>query len=122
VGLVVQDKPFAAKVKKSISRDMLPQNSWVIAKNKYPIGLGVPNAILGELSRLLPLIDPWPLRYAGSYELKENKVPLVPGHKDFYENYEYVGSFPDVPTERSGKVFGTVTLKTLFGGIVKPFL
>ena len=122
VGLVVQDKPFAAKVKKSISRDMLPQNSWVIAKNKYPIGLGVPNAILGELSRLLPLIDPWPLRYAGSYELKENKVPLVPGHKDFYENYEYVGSFPDVPTARIGKVIGTVTLKTLFGGIVKPFL
>ncbi len=122
VGLVVQDKSFATKVKKSISRDMLPQNSWIIAKNKYPIGLGIPNAILGELSRLLPLIDPWPLRYAGSYELKENKVPLVPGHKDFYENYEYVGNFPDVPPERIGKVIGTVTLKTLIGGIVKPLL
>ncbi len=120
-GLVVEDIRFAALVKKSIARDMRPQNSWVIAKNKYPIGLGVPNAILGELSRLLPLIDPWPLRYAGSYNLKENKAPIDPGHENFYDHYEYVGSFPDVPEERGGKVIGTVTTKTLFG-IVKPLL
>ncbi len=121
VGLVIQDKQFAAMVKKSIARDMLPQNSWVIAKNKYPMGLGVPNAILGELSRLLPFVDPWPLRYAGSYNLKENRAPLDPGHENFYEYYEYVGNFPDVSAERSGKVIGTVTTKTLFG-IVKPLL
>jgi phosphatidylserine/phosphatidylglycerophosphate/cardiolipin synthase-like enzyme len=120
-GLVVQDKQFAALVKKSIARDMLPQNSWVIARNKYPIGLGIPNAVLGKLSRLLPLIDPWPVRYAGSYNLKENKVPVDPGHESFYDHYEYVGSFPDVPVERGGKVIGTVTTKTLFG-FVKPLL
>lgn len=121
VGLVIEDKQFAAMVKKSIKKDMLPQNSWVIAKNKYPIGLGVPNAILGALSRLLPIVDPWPLRYAGSYNLKENKIPLDPGHENFYEHYEYVGNFPDVPIERGGKVIGTVTTKTLFG-FVKPLL
>jgi cardiolipin synthase C len=122
VGLVVQDKQFAAIVKKSIIKDMLPQNSWVIAKNKYPIGLGTPNAIIAELSRLLPLLDPWPLRYSGSYNLKETKAPLDPDHEEFYDHYEYVGNFPDVPTERSGKVIGTVTTKTLFGGIIKPLL
>ncbi len=120
-GVVVQDKQFAKLVKKSIARDMLPQNSWVIAKNEFPIGLGVPNAIFGELSRLLPLIDPWPLRYAGSYNLKENKSPLEPDHENFYDHYEYVGSFPDVPEERVGKVLGTVITKSLFG-IVKPLL
>jgi phosphatidylserine/phosphatidylglycerophosphate/cardiolipin synthase-like enzyme len=120
-GLVIQDKQFAAIVKKSIARDMLPQNSWVIAENQYPLGLGIPNAILEELSRLIPLIDPWPLRYAGSYNLKKNKAPLDPGHKNFYDHYEYVGSFPDVPAERSEKILGAVTTKTLFG-IVKPLL
>lgn len=120
-GLIVQDKQFAKLAKKSIARDMLPQNSWVIAKNEFPIGLGVPNAIFGELSRLLPLIDPWPLRYAGSYNLKENKSPLEPDHENFYDHYEYVGNFPDVPEERIGKVFGTVITKSLFG-IVKPLL
>ena len=121
VGLVVKDRAFAAIVKTSIAKDMLPQNSWVIARNKYPLGLGVPNTILAELSRLLPLVDPWPLRYAGSYELKEDKRPLDPDHANFYENYQYVGSFPDVPADRTGKVFGTVTTKTLLG-FVKPLL
>ena len=120
-GLVVQDKPFAALVKKSIMKDMLPQNSWVIAKNKYPLGLGIPNAVLEELSRLIPFIDPWPLRYAGSYNLRKNKAPLEIGHKDFYEHYRWEGSFPNVPAERSGKILGAVTTKT-FLGIIKPLL
>ncbi|MCI5138546.1 MAG: phospholipase D family protein, partial [Candidatus Electrothrix sp. AR1] len=120
-GLVVQDRRFATLVKRSIKKDMLPQNSWVIAQNKYPLGLGTPNAILEELSRLIPFIDPWPLRYAGSYNLKKSKAPLDIGHKDFYEHYEYVGSFPDVPPERSGKILGAVTTKTLLG-IIKPLL
>ncbi len=120
-GLVVQDKRFAALAKKSIMQDMLPQNSWVVAKSKYPLGLGTPNAILEGLSRLIPFIDPWPLRYAGLYNLKKNKAPLDPGHKDFYENYKWVGSFPDVPEERSGKILGAVTTKT-FLGIIKPLL
>ncbi|MCI5222208.1 MAG: phospholipase D family protein [Candidatus Electrothrix sp. AR4] len=120
-GLVVQDKRFAALAKKSIMQDMLPQNSWVIAKNKYPLGLGIPNAIIEELSRLIPFLDPWPLRYAGSYNLKKNKLPLDPDHKKFYENYKWVGSFPDVPDERSGKILGAITTKT-FLGIIKPLL
>lgn len=121
VGLVIQDKAFAANLKRSIARDMAPQNSWVIAKTQYPIGLGVPNAILAGLSEMIPLIDPWPLRYAGSYELKKNKFPVDPGTDTFYDNYDYVGNFPDVPLDRSGKVIGTLITKTLFG-FVKPLL
>jgi phosphatidylserine/phosphatidylglycerophosphate/cardiolipin synthase-like enzyme len=120
-GLVVQDKRFAALVKKNIMKDMLPQNSWVIAKNKYPLGLDVPNAILEGLSRLIPFVDPWPLRYAGSYNLRKNKAPLEIGHKDFYEHYRWEGSFPNVPAERSGKILGAVTTKT-FLGVIKPLL
>lgn len=121
VGMIVRDKTFAALVKKSIRKDMAPQNSWVIAKNKYPIGLEFPNAILSELSQLLPIIDPWPLRYAGSYELKKNGIPMDPDHDDFYTHYHYAGNFPDVPLNRSEKVIGTLITKTLFG-FVKPLL
>ncbi|MBU1171619.1 MAG: phospholipase D family protein [Proteobacteria bacterium] len=121
VGLVVRDKGFAALVKNSIAKDMAPQNSWVIARNKYPLGLGAPNTILSDLSRILPLVDPWPLRYAGSYELNDNKTPLESDHDDFYDHYHYVGNFPDIPLDRSGKVIGTLITKTLFG-FVKPLL
>lgn len=83
VGLVVRDRAFAALVKASIQQDMLPQNSWVIAKNRYPLGLDIPNALLGEFSRLIPLVDPWPLRYAGSYNLKKDKAPWILGRGIF---------------------------------------
>ncbi|MCI5150633.1 MAG: phospholipase, partial [Candidatus Electrothrix sp. MAN1_4] len=120
-GLVIQDRHFAALLKDGIQKDMLPQNSWVVAENWYPLGLGGPNAILEELSRVIPFVDPWPLRYAGLYDLKKNKTPLDPGDDQFYEHYEYVGSFPDVPVERSDKILGAITTKTLLG-IVKPLL
>lgn len=121
VGLVVRDSHFAKIVQESIVLGMAPENSWVIAKNKYPVGLETPNAMLGELSRLLPFVDPWPLRYAGSYELRENSLPLDPGDDQFYEHYDFVGNFPDVPPDRAGKVLGTLTTKTFFG-VVKPLL
>jgi phosphatidylserine/phosphatidylglycerophosphate/cardiolipin synthase-like enzyme len=120
-GLVIQDRHFAALLKESIQKDMLPQNSWVVAENQYPLGLGGPNAFLEELSRVLPFVDPWPLRYASLYNLKKNKTPLDPGDERFYDHYEYVGSFPDVPAEQSAKILGAVTTKTLLG-IVKPLL
>ncbi len=121
VGMVIQDRQFAAIVKKSIARDMHPRNSWVIAKNRYPVGLGTPNAILEKMSHLLPWVDPWPLRYAGSYDLKKDGISLDPDHENFYSNYKYVGNFPDVPEERSGKVLGTMITKTLFG-FIRPLL
>jgi phosphatidylserine/phosphatidylglycerophosphate/cardiolipin synthase-like enzyme len=121
VGLVVRDRAFAAIVKKSIVKDMAPQNAWVVARNPYPAVLGDVNAVLEEFSRLLPLVDPWPVRYAGLYELKKGQMPADPDDAGFYERYRAVGSFPHVAAERGGKILGVWTTKTLFSA-VQPLL
>jgi phosphatidylserine/phosphatidylglycerophosphate/cardiolipin synthase-like enzyme len=121
VGLVVRDRGFAAAVKESIKRDMEPQNAWVIARNRYPLKLGGTNAILEELSRLFPIVDPWPVRYAGSYELMDDAEPVDPDHPDFYEHYRNVGNFPHVAEDRGDKILGAWTVKTFFG-TAKPLL
>jgi len=114
VGLIVRDRSFAALVKRSIMRDMEPRNAWVVAKNPFPAVVGELNAVLEELSRLLPLVDPWPVRSASLYELKEGRVPVDPGDRAFYECYRAVGSFPHVTAGRGDKIIGVWTMKTLF--------
>jgi len=96
VGVVIRDKRLAFMLKENIKRDMEPQNSWVIAEKKMLLGLNYPNAILERLSELIPLIDPWPFRYAASFELIEGKDPVDITDVNFYENYRDVGSFPQV--------------------------
>jgi phosphatidylserine/phosphatidylglycerophosphate/cardiolipin synthase-like enzyme len=121
VGLVVQDKKFAKRLKDNIKKDMEPQNSWVIGKNKIPLGLTKPNVIVGELSSFIPLVDPWPIRYATSFELIEGKQVVELDHKDFYDNYRDVGSFPQVNEMGSNKAIGASTVKGFFS-FVKPLL
>ena len=121
VGLVIEDKKFAQLLKKDIIRDMEPQNSWVIAKKKIPLGLTEPNSVMVKLSELLPVVDPWPFRYASSFELLDGMAPLPPGHKNFYEHYRDVGSFPQINEDDGGKVVGAEVVKT-FLSFVKPLL
>jgi len=121
VGVVIRDRFFAKKLKDNIKKDMEPQNSWVIGKRKIPLGLGTPNAIFEELSFLLPLLDPWPFRYATSFELIEGKQFVEPSHNEFYDNYMDVGSFPQVSESSGSKAIGVWTVKG-FLGFVKPLL
>jgi phosphatidylserine/phosphatidylglycerophosphate/cardiolipin synthase-like enzyme len=121
VGLVVRDRDFAALLKRSVLRDMEPRNAWVVAKNPYPAVVGGLNAVLEELSRALPLVDPWPVRSASLFELKEGLEPVDPAHGEFHERYRAVGSFPQVTAERSDKLIGVWTTKTLFSA-VQPLL
>jgi phosphatidylserine/phosphatidylglycerophosphate/cardiolipin synthase-like enzyme len=121
VGLVVQDRRFAKRLKDNIKKDMEPQNSWIIGKKKIPLGLTMPNAVVGEFSSLIPLMDPWPIRYATSFELIEGKQFVELGHKDFYDNYRDVGSFPQVNEMGGNKAIGASTVKG-FLSFVKPLL
>jgi phosphatidylserine/phosphatidylglycerophosphate/cardiolipin synthase-like enzyme len=120
VGVVVKDKRFAELLKSSIKQDILPQNSWVVAKREFPLGMGETNAAMGRISGLLP-IDLWPIRFASSFQLKEGKEPVDPGHTDFYDNYDDVGGFPQVSRERYDKIFGAWFVKT-FMGFATPLL
>lgn len=121
VGLIIRDRQLARSLTKNISIDMQPGNAWVIAKSDYPAVIEETNAILEVFSRMLPIVDPWPLRYAGSYELKQDHQAVEPGHPDFYRNYRSAGSFPQVGIQRLDKIMGTWMLKT-FGGFTKPLL
>ena len=121
VGVVIHDRIFAKRLKDNIKKDMEPQNSWVIGKKKIPLGLETPNAVFEELSSLLPIVDPWPFRYATSFELIEGKQFVDIDHKNFYDNYRDVGSFPQVSERGGSKAIGAWMTKEFFS-FVKPLL
>jgi phosphatidylserine/phosphatidylglycerophosphate/cardiolipin synthase-like enzyme len=120
-GIVIRDKKLAGLLKKSIIKDMAPQNSWIIAKKKMPLGLNHPNAFFVTLSDRFPFLDPWPFRNTASFELIEGKTPVDVTHKDFYNSYRDVGSFPQTDEHSGDKVLGAVGTKT-FLSFVKPLL
>lgn len=121
VGIVIRDKDLARELKADINRDMAPHNSWIIAKKKLPLGMSEVNALVAKISDILPIVDPWPLRYASSYELIEGKEPVDVSHADFYENYRDVGNFPQMNAVLSGKELGARGTKA-FLSFVKPLL
>ena len=120
-GLVIRDRQFAQQLRANIEIDMHPRNAWVIARNKMPLGLSHPNALLAKLSHLIPLVDIWPFRYSTSYELIEGKQAVGVNHPDFFENFRDVGSFPNINEENAGKEIGARGTKA-FLGFVKPLL
>jgi len=120
-GLVIRDAGFARRLKQVIAKDMAPQNAWVTAPKKRFIGVDETNAILVELSNLIPLVDPWPFRYTASFELKEGASAVEIGHPDFYDNYRDVGSFPQAGIQAPGKMIGAFSTKSFFS-FVKPLL
>ena len=121
VGVVIRDRVFAKRLKDNIKKDIEPQNLWVIGKRQIPLGVGAPNAVFEELSSLLPILDPWPFRYATSFELTEGKQFVELDHKDFYDNYRDVGSFPQVNEKSGSKALDAWMVKGIFS-FVKPLL
>ncbi len=109
--VVVHDTQFAAALRASIQRDMIPANAWTIAPQEKPPVLSGLNYSLGKLSEKLPIFDIWPFPYASSFELREGCNPLPPGDPRFYECYEDVGAFPEVD----------LPLKTVYTRILTAF-
>jgi phosphatidylserine/phosphatidylglycerophosphate/cardiolipin synthase-like enzyme len=120
-GLFIVDKSFAMHLQGLIQKDMAARNSWVVAKKKIPLGLGVPNAFMVKLSDLFPLIDVWPLRYTSLFDLIPGKQEVPPEDPGFYLNYKDVGSFPQIDSMNIGKEIGARGTKA-FLSIVKPLL
>jgi phosphatidylserine/phosphatidylglycerophosphate/cardiolipin synthase-like enzyme len=120
-GLVIRDKNLSQMLRGQIERDMKPRNSWVIARKDRPVVVDETNALLVELSNLIPLIDIWPFRYSASFELREGKPIVGTEHPDFYDNYKDVGSFPQARDKGFGKEIGARGTKA-FLSFVKPLL
>ncbi|MBI5766180.1 MAG: phospholipase D family protein [Verrucomicrobia bacterium] len=93
VGLLVEDEAFARELQAEIEADMLPKNSWVIARRSRPLGLDTVNGLIGDLLSLGPL-DVWPIQNTSSFELRPGAPAVPPGHPDFFRNHRDVGSFP----------------------------
>ncbi|GFZ90136.1 phospholipase D-like domain-containing protein [Dyella caseinilytica] len=119
-GVIVYDQRFASQLRASILRATEPQNAWIIAPRKPTIPvLGQISQVIGDISAKLPFFDIWPFRYATSYQLKPNCLPMQPNNPDFSRCYESVGDFPDVAI--SPKLLYT-RLITAFGAGVKGVL
>jgi len=120
LGVIIHDKMFSCKLKKSIQQDILPQNSYLIGIKKNRPVLSRINRILYSLSESIPFFDLWPIRPHSSFELKENQLPVQLGHKDFFQNWKDVGNFPGMKLftkkELSARMFKVA------GMVFKPLL
>ena len=113
-------KSFADELEASIRKDIEPGNSWVAAmKPDGPPILGAVNGAIESVSRSLPIFDIWPYRSTSVYQLKPGATPIKPGGAGFYENYEPLGSFPDVV---SRKRRWQVIMISSFMGFITPVL
>jgi putative cardiolipin synthase len=119
-GVVIYDDSFAAELERSIRKDIKPGNSWVAAmKPEQPPVLGSINGAIESFSRTLPVFDIWPYRSTTVYELLPGATPMAPGAEGFYENYQPLGSFPDVI---SRKRRWQVIMISSFMGFITPVL
>ena len=71
-------------------------------------------------SKIPPPIDPWPIRFATSFELREGREPVPPGHESFHDNWQDAGSFPLL--RRFSKKRILARMFKVFGGFLLPVL
>jgi hypothetical protein len=81
--------------------------------------LGSINGAIESVSRALPIFDIWPYRSTTVYELMPGATPMAPGEDGFYDNYQPLGSFPDVV---SRKRRWQVIMISSFMGFITPVL
>lgn len=94
--LIITSKTIADLLSNDIKRDIQPQNSWVVAKRNKKVIVGIMHGLMYDFSKIIPLFDIWPYTYAGCFELKSGSDIIGADEPDFYENYIYVGPFPEV--------------------------
>ena len=120
VGLLVEDSAFAQELRNEIETDMLPENSWVIARNRLPLHLNIVNGLVDGVLSLTPL-DLWPIQNTSSFELLPGASPVSPDDPEFYNRYRDVGSFPGTDGLLSQKEILTRLFKAV-GSPLTPVL
>jgi phosphatidylserine/phosphatidylglycerophosphate/cardiolipin synthase-like enzyme len=96
IGLLIFDEDIAKELRANIERDIRPENSFIVGIREQPLVIGFFTDLLARMLEYSP-IDPWPLRYSSSFELRPGKEPVPLGHEDFYDNWEDRGAFPLMP-------------------------
>lgn len=118
-GFIIFSDDFARRLKANIELDMRDANSWVVAAKEQIPFLSHISGVIATISRKLPIFDIWPFRYSTSYRLRPGKAEVPPDHADFYENYEVIGSFPNV--NLSSKQIQTIIISA-FAGFAEPVM
>ena len=103
---VVYDAALTAELVGALRLLMAPGSSWICRLNpRLPVYTEV-NAIVGSISRALPIFDLWPWYGYQCYELREGAEFVPPGHPDFHDHYVGVGQFPEVsPKSKTTKTW-----------------
>lgn len=120
VGLLVIDSAFARELREEIERDMEPENSWVIARRRFPLRLEAVNSIVDSVLSISP-VDLWPVQNSSSFDLNPGASPVSPRDPSFYERYHEVGSFPGADGALSQKEIVTRLFKAV-GSPLTPIL
>lgn len=120
VGLLVEDVGFARELREEIEADIRPENSWVIGRRDFPLGLDKLNGLIGGLLALTP-VDVWPIQNTSSYDLKPGATVVPPDDPAFHLHYREVGAFPGTDGRLSTKEILTKLYKA-FGSSLTPVL
>ncbi|MDO8542253.1 MAG: phospholipase D family protein [Opitutaceae bacterium] len=120
VGLLIDDPALAQELRTEIERDLLPENSWVIARRALPVGVETVNGWIDGILSLSP-VDIWPIQNTSSFELRRGATPVPPEHPSFHQHYLEVGSFPGTDGLLSTKEILTRLYKAV-GAPLTPIL
>ncbi len=111
-GLLVEDTAFARALRAEIDRDLRPENSWVIARRRLPLGLDTVNGLIDGVMSLSP-VELWPIQNTSSFELKPGMEEVPPDDPRFYDHHRDVGSFPGADGALSNKEILTRLYKAI---------
>jgi len=121
--VAIWDASFARYLRSKIERDMHPVNSWVVAKQPFPLPLLPVQVLIEEVNELAMTItsfDIWPFRYSVLFELREGMEAVPADHPDFHKHYQTVGLFPGVQFLDVKRIL--VQLTRMLTGVFRPLI
>src|SRR5262245_26138246 len=118
-GVVIWSPEVAGELEGELRLLMSDPNSWRSARERRIPVLSLLNDLLTGISRALPILDVWPVRDYGDYELREGEEPVASRDPDFHRRYRHVGEFPEVS---SWKKRWSTRFYSCFGGVIRGLL
>ncbi len=98
--LAVWDRDVALDLAKQIEIACQPQNSWVVAPKKSPLGTKFVQEILWRVNETVKsstTFDLWPIQSCSLFDIRPDATAVSRFEDKFYENYVDVGQFPGAP-------------------------
>ncbi len=91
---VVWDEGLTRELRAELELAMSDDNAWVgHLIDPLPVWDDL-NAVLGGVSRALPILDVWPWFGYAMFELRDGAEPVPASSPDFFERYRRVGEMP----------------------------